>query len=104
MDSVCPLLSRRAFLRSSVAAFAASRLLAVEVIKPRPIRKGFVLSSFPDKKLPLVEQFKMLKAAGFEGVQPHALMDQEEVLRARDASGLVIPSVAVGSETHDRQP
>jgi L-ribulose-5-phosphate 3-epimerase len=26
-------------------------------------------------------------------------MDQEEVLRARDASGLVIPSVAVGSET-----
>jgi hexulose-6-phosphate isomerase len=71
----------------------------VEAAKRRPIRKGYFLSSFPDKKLPIIEQFKMLKEAGFEGVQPHALMDQEEVLRARDASGLAIPSVAVGSET-----
>ena len=99
MDSLRPLVPRRAFLRSTAAALAASRLFAVEAAKPRPIRKGFFLSSFPDKKLPLVEQFKMLKVAGFEGVQPHALMDQDEVLRARDASELLIPSVAVGSET-----
>jgi hexulose-6-phosphate isomerase len=77
----------------------AGRLLAEEAPKRRPFRKGFFLSSFPDKKRPLLEQFKMIKEAGFEGVQPHALMDQEEVLRARDASGLIIPSVAVGGET-----
>jgi hexulose-6-phosphate isomerase len=99
MAFVSSSLSRRAFLCTSAAAFAAGSLLGVELPKPRPIRKGFFLSSFPDKKLPLLDQFKMLKDAGFEGVQPHALMDQEEVLRARDASGLVIPSVAVGSET-----
>jgi hexulose-6-phosphate isomerase len=98
MDRLPP--TRRAFLRTSLAAaLAAGRLLAAAPAKRRPIRKGFFLSSFPDKKLPLVDQFKMLKDAGFEGVQPHALMDQEEVLRARDASGLLIPSVAVGSET-----
>src|SRR5262249_24382169 len=64
-----------------------------------PLRKGFFLSSFPDKNLPLLEQFKLIEAAGFAGVQPHALLDQDEVLRARDASGLEMPSVAVGSET-----
>jgi hexulose-6-phosphate isomerase len=92
-------LSRRAFLRTSTVALATTQLFGTETRKPRPLRKGFFLSSFPDKKLPLLDQFKMIKAAGFEGVQPHALMDQDEVLRARDASELVIPSVAVGSET-----
>jgi len=91
--------SRRAFLGTSIAVLAAIPLRAIEAARPRPLRKGFFLSSFPDKKLPLSDQFKMIKAAGFEGVQPHALMDQDEVLRARDESGLVIPSVAVGSET-----
>jgi hexulose-6-phosphate isomerase len=91
--------SRRAFLRASAAALATGHLLADEAARHRPLKKGFFLSSFPDKKLPLIDQFKMIKAAGFEGVQPHALLDQEEVLRARDASGLVIPSVAVGGET-----
>jgi len=99
MAAACTSLSRRAFLRASVAALAAGGLQADEAPKRRSIRKGFFLSSFPDKKLPLLEQFKMIKEAGFEGVQPHALMDQEEILRARDAAGLVIPSVAVGGET-----
>jgi hexulose-6-phosphate isomerase len=92
-------LSRRAFLRASAATLAAGRLLADEAPKHRPLKKGFFLSSFPDKKLPLLDQFKMIKEAGFEGVQPHALLDQDEVLRARDAAGLVIPSVAAGGET-----
>src|SRR5579871_2977685 len=91
--------TRRSFLRTSAAVLATSRLFAAEAPKHRALHKGFFLSSFPDKKLPLVDQFKMIKEAGFEGVQPHALMDQDEVLRARDASGLIIPSVAVGGET-----
>jgi hexulose-6-phosphate isomerase len=94
-----PPISRRSFLRSSAAALAGRKLFAAGALNPRPLRKGFFLSSFPDKTLPVIEQFKMIKAAGFEGVQPHALMDQDEILRARDAAGLVIPSVAAGSET-----
>ena len=92
-------ISRRSFLHSSATALIAAKLSAAAAPKPRPLRKGFFLSSFPDKKLPVLDQFQMIRAAGFAGVQPHALMDQDEIIRARDASGLIIPSVAVGSET-----
>ncbi len=36
---------------------------------------------------------KAIKEAGFEGTEMMSHMDQDEVLRARDATGLVIPSV-----------
>jgi hexulose-6-phosphate isomerase len=39
------------------------------------------------------EKMKAIKAAGFDGVEMMSHMDQEEVLRARDEAGLVIPSV-----------
>jgi hypothetical protein len=58
--------SRRSFLRASAAALAGAELFAAEAPKPRSLRKGFFLSSFPDKKLPVLEQFQMIKAAGFE--------------------------------------
>src|SRR5271163_4646226 len=35
----------------------------------------------------------LLKQAGFEGTEMMSHMDQDEVLRARDKTGLVIPSV-----------
>jgi len=41
----------------------------------------------------VLEKMKAIKEAGFEGVEMNSHMDQEEVLRARDQTGLVIPSV-----------
>ena len=41
----------------------------------------------------VLAKFKAIKAAGFEGVEMASHMNQEEVLAARDAVGLVIPSV-----------
>ena len=41
----------------------------------------------------VLEKMQAIKAAGFEGVEMISHMDQDEVLRARDATGLVIPSV-----------
>ena len=41
----------------------------------------------------VLEKLKAVKEAGFEGVEMMSHMDQEEVLRARDETGLVIPSV-----------
>lgn len=60
-----------------------------------------MLNSFPPggRDLPVLEKFKMIRAAGFAGVEPHGLLDQEEILRARDAAGLQIPSVVIGSQT-----
>jgi L-ribulose-5-phosphate 3-epimerase len=41
----------------------------------------------------VLEKMKAVKEAGFEGAEMDSHMDQDEVLRARDAVGLVIPSV-----------
>jgi hexulose-6-phosphate isomerase len=41
----------------------------------------------------VLEKMKAVKAAGFEGAEMNSHMDQDEVLRARDETGLVIPSV-----------
>jgi hexulose-6-phosphate isomerase len=62
----------------------------------RQLKKGYMLSAFPGKELTLLEQFKILKAAGFDGVEAPSHLNQEEVLRARDESGLQIPTVSSG--------
>lgn len=41
----------------------------------------------------VLEKMKAVKEAGFEGVEMNSHMDQDEVVRARDEVGLVIPSV-----------
>jgi L-ribulose-5-phosphate 3-epimerase len=43
-----------------------------------------------------LQQFQMLKQAGFDGAEPRSHFNQDEMLRARDATGLEIPSVACG--------
>jgi hexulose-6-phosphate isomerase len=40
-----------------------------------------------------LEKMKAIKEAGFDGVEMTSHLDQDEVLRARDETGLVIPSV-----------
>ena len=41
----------------------------------------------------VLEKMQAIKEAGFEGTEMMSHMDQDEVLRARDATGLIIPSV-----------
>jgi hexulose-6-phosphate isomerase len=41
----------------------------------------------------ILEKFKAIKEAGFDGVEMSSHLPQEEVLKARDATGLPIPSV-----------
>jgi hexulose-6-phosphate isomerase len=98
-------MNRRTFLSTSALSLAAAsparNLFGAATLKPRAIKKGYMLSSFPagGRDLPTLEKFQMIKAAGFAGVEPRGLMDQDEVLRARDASGLHIPSVVIGAQT-----
>jgi hexulose-6-phosphate isomerase len=49
-----------------------------------------------------MEKFRAAKEAGFEGVEPNSHLDRNEVLKARDATGLIIPSVC-GSQ-HWKSP
>jgi L-ribulose-5-phosphate 3-epimerase len=109
--SPSPTLTRRRFLRTSAAVVAVSaasaRLTTVanaansRSAKKRDLKKGYMLNTFPGPpSTSLLDQFQMLKQAGFDGVEPRSHLNQDEVLRARDATGLSIPSVTCG--THSR--
>ena len=64
--------------------------------KKRNLKKGYMLSTFPGKDLPLLEKFRMLKTAGFDGVEPPSHLNQDDVLKARDETGLTVCSVSCG--------
>lgn len=71
-------------------AFAAEKPEAAQ--PKRGIRKGIMWDTVGVKGT-VLERMKAVKEAGFEGVEMMSYMDQDEVLRARDATGLAIPSV-----------
>jgi hexulose-6-phosphate isomerase len=98
--------TRRHFLTATVSAtaltsFGFSLNAADAPVKKRDLKKGFFLGAFPAgaKQSPLAEKFKLLKDAGFDGVEPPSHLDQDEVLRACDQFGLAIPSVSCGGQS-----
>lgn len=107
-------MNRRTFLQSTAALAALAPLASSATAQTAPAAtakpkrknpKGFMyqmLNSDSAKKLSTLEKFKLLKKAGFDGVEPPSAMDQAEVLAARDATGLKIPSVCIS--THWAKP
>lgn len=90
--------NRRDFLKlsGSAAAFAAlapSTFAAEEApVKKRDLKKGIMFATVRVEGS-ILEKFKAIKEAGFAGVETMSHMDTDEVLKARDATGLEIPSV-----------
>ncbi len=67
------------------------------------LKKGYMLGTFPDRnEYTIMEQFQMLRDAGFHGVEPDSGLDRAEVLAAKEETGLEIPSIVVS--THWSQP
>ena len=89
-------MTRRDFLKASTTAIAAAAFAPVPTFAAepakRPIRKAIMWATV-GMKGSMLEKMKALKEAGFEGVEMMSHMDQDEVLKARDESGLIIPSV-----------
>ena len=89
---------RREFLRLAGAAALTAGAVSLPVsglaqpAKKRHIRKAVMYATLGLKGT-LVEQFKAMKAAGFEGVEPMSHMNQAEVLQALADSGLKAASV-----------
>ena len=55
----------------------------------------------PKNRPSVLDRFKLLRAAGFAGVEVNSALDQKEILAARDAAGLEIPSVVIANHwTH----
>jgi hexulose-6-phosphate isomerase len=90
------LMQRRDFLRlgGAIAATAVSPLLAAAdaPATKRPIRKAVMYATIGIQGS-VLEKFQALKAAGFEGVEPMSHMNQDEVLKALETTGLKAASV-----------
>ena len=91
-------IDRRTFLKAAGASAAAVGLAGTAPAAAAPApgrwRKAFMLGSVSTG--PVLPHFELLKEAGFEGVElvsPNGL-DRNEVIQARDKTGLVIHGVS----------
>ncbi len=67
------------------------------------LKKGFMLDTFPkSSERSILQKFQMLRDAGFDGIEPGSGLSRSEVLDAKEATGLEIPSVVVS--THWKYP
>lgn len=91
------MIDRRDFLTASAAALAATAVAgrtatAHDGGATLKLRKAVKLSMVGGDA-PLVQKFKMLKELGFEGIDIDRPLDVDEVLKARDESGLIVHGV-----------
>jgi len=95
--------NRREFLKAgaaaavALAALQANKLFAAEAATEKPprkreLKKGIMYGTIGGK-MSVMDNFKMVRDAGFDGVEANSHMDNGEVLKARNATGLKIPSV-----------
>ncbi len=102
-------LNRREFIRTGSGALAAltlgpSRLKAADggaASGKRKIKKAIMYATV-GLKGSVLEKFKALKEAGFEGVEPMSHMNQDEVVKALEENGLKAASVCCS--THWNKP
>jgi hexulose-6-phosphate isomerase len=100
-------MNRRNFLQLSGGLLAATTVApailtaADQPAKKRAIKKAMMYATvgYPGS---VMEKFKAVKAAGFEGVEPMSHMKQDEVLKALEETGLKAASVCC--DTHWSKP
>ncbi|HEY5914623.1 MAG TPA: sugar phosphate isomerase/epimerase family protein [Verrucomicrobiae bacterium] len=92
-------MNRRDFVKGAgvvaLAAFSPQLVAASEKATGgarRPLKRGIMWGTVGVKGS-VLEKMKAVKEAGFDGAEMNSHMDQDEVLRARDATGLAVPSV-----------
>jgi hexulose-6-phosphate isomerase len=96
--------NRRDFLKLGGGALAAAALggaAAAEPAKKRTLKKAIMYATigFPGS---VMEKFKAVKEAGFDGVEPMSHLKQDEVLKALEENGLKAASVCC--DTHWGKP
>jgi hexulose-6-phosphate isomerase len=88
--------SRRQFLQNTTTTLAATafgaRLFAADEKPRRQLKKAIMWETIGFKGS-VIEKCRAVKAAGFEGIEPSSHMNQDEVVRALDETGLKAASV-----------
>ena len=96
-------MNRRQFAKNTLMASAmvsATSIPGISNLIPRSTRtlkRGIMWSSIGIGQT-IMEKFQAAKEAGFEGVQPMSHLERNEILKARDTTGLTIPSVCGAME------
>ncbi len=91
-------MNRRQFAKNAIigtAMVSAASLPGISnILAPvtRNLKKGIMWGNIGVGKT-IAEKFKAAKEAGFDGVEVMSHLDRNEVLKARDATGLPVPSV-----------
>src|SRR5438874_9673542 len=86
-------MNRRSFLKMAVGGAAAPAALAASASKSkRNLRKAIMYSTIGVKGS-VLDKFRVMKEAGFEGVEPMGAMNRDEVLAAFKETGLQAASV-----------
>lgn len=88
-------MNRRDFTKNSLMAAAMMSAAPVRsLFSPveRSLKKGIMWGSIGFGES-VMDKFLAAKAAGFDGVEVMSHLNRDEVLKARDATGLTIPSV-----------
>ena len=86
-------MNRRAFLKTTASAAAAAAFVPASHAAPkRDLRKAIMYSTIGVKGS-VLDKFKAMKAAGFEGVEPLGAMNRDEVIAAFKETGLKAASV-----------
>lgn len=102
-------MNRRSFLQTSGLALAAAALVPRPGLAAEPaasssspkLRKAIMYTTVGVKGT-VLEKFKAIKEAGFEGVEPMSDMNQDEVVEALQQTGLKAASVCCN--THWAKP
>src|SRR6266536_5231676 len=95
-------MNRRSFLKITAAGTASTAFLPSASAEPnRKLRKAIMHSTIGVKGS-VLEKYRVMKKAGFEGVEPMGGMNREEVLAALKATGLKAASVCC--HTHWAKP
>src|SRR3954453_9704890 len=86
-------MNRRLFFKTTLAgATAAAFAPAASAAPKRNLRKAIMYSTIGVKGS-VLEKFRIMKEAGFDGVEPMGAMDRDEVLAAFKETGLKAASV-----------
>ena len=87
-------MNRRSFLKVTAGAAATAAFLprGQAAAPGRNLRKAIMYSTIGMKGT-VLEKFRAMKEAGFEGVEPMGGMDRDDVLAAFKATGLRAASV-----------
>jgi len=101
--------TRRQFVKTSSIGLSVAALLTTHFplegadrpVKRRSLKKAIMYSTIGVKGS-VLEKFQAMKEAGFEGVEPMGGMDQDEVMKAFEATGLKAASVCC--HTHWAKP